>query len=603
MTEKAGRENKACLRRKMNKTCTKLPNRCLTLSLVAFLPLSLYGCSDSPNVNSQRDLVAPGTILVGQPLSWSVATDPGEQLSATVFDADNNVVYHSGFEEVPDFAWTPIQPGMHLIDVQIRPENGGLEFASGLVDVMPRGTPLVTGTAHPLVALYTYTIPAGLEGQVVYTCTTCPAIVTARTFTTLPVEGTGSEVGVLLPALRPNSAYTVQHEIFDGVNLIDSGPILNHTTGPIPILLQEIAVLVPTLNPELNALLTVTPVVSFNAAPAIPQMIDATGSTVWYHTDPGNLSRPTGNGWAWLPGGTEAFELIDYTGQVLRRITSNAIAGQLEDLGYSSVGVIHHEIRPLPNDRYAAFMTIEKLVTGLQGPGTVDVLGDMVVVLDDRMRVVWAWDALGHLDLARPAILGDLLEDGQIGIPLELAPVANDWTHSNSIDYDANDGNLVLSVRHQSWVVKIAYENGEGDGHILWRLGRDGDFTLTDNDTNLWFSYQHDANILPDGRLALYDNGNERLATDPNATSRGQVYILDEEAMTAQLDINIDLEVRSGFLGSAALTPDGSMHFNSGAVGIHEDIARDGSSHGAFQTDAWVYRSFRMMDPFDLSPN
>ena len=590
----------------MNKTCAKAKNKYLTLSLVAFLPLSLYGCNDNPDLIAQRDLIAPGAILVGEPLTWSVATDPGEQLSATVFDASDSVVFHSGFEEVSDFAWTPIQPGMHLVDVQIRRQDGGMEFASGLVDVMPRGTPLVTGTDHPLVALYTYLIPAGLEGQVAYTCMTCPVEVIARTFTTLLMEGTGSEVGVLLPALRPDSDYSVQHDIFNGANLVGSGPILNHTTGPIPVLVQQIAVLVPPLNPELNALLTVTPIASFNAAPPIPQMIDEIGTTVWYHTDFGNLSRPTGNGWAWLPGGTVAFELIDYTGQVLRRITSSAIADQLESLGFSSVGVIHHEIRPLPNDRYAVLMTIEKLVTGFQGPGTVDVLGDMVVVLDDRMRVVWAWDALDHLDLSRPALLGDLLADGDIGVPLLLAPVANDWTHSNSIDYDPNDGNLLLSVRHQSWVVKIAYENGDGDGHVVWRLGKDGDFTLTDSDPNLWFSYQHDANVLPDGRLALYDNGNERLVTDINATSRGQVYILDEVAMTAQLDINIDLEVRSGFLGSAALTPDGSMHFNSGAAGmasIHEDIARDGTSHGAFQTDAWIYRSFRMMDPFDLSPN
>ena len=82
----------------MNKTCAKVKNKYLTLSLVAFLPLSLYGCNDNPGVITQRDLIAPGAILVGDPLTWSVATDPGEQLSATVFDASDSVVFHSGFE-------------------------------------------------------------------------------------------------------------------------------------------------------------------------------------------------------------------------------------------------------------------------------------------------------------------------------------------------------------------------------------------------------------------------------------------------------------------------------------------------------------------------
>ena len=583
----------------MNKICPNIQNRYLVLSLAAFLSLSFHGC----DILQQRDLNAPSAILAGEPLIWSVAAEPGEQLSATVFDGSNNVVFHAGFEEVSDFAWTPIQPGVHFVDVRIRLEDGSMELAFGRVDVMPRGGPLVTGTDHPLVALYTYTIPAGLEGQVVYTCMTCPDEVKSTTFTTLLMKGTGAEVGVLLPALRPESGYSIQHEIFDGGNLVDSGPLLEHATGPIPIQEQEIAVLVPPLNPELNALLTVSPVMNFNGALPFPQMIDETGTTVWYGVELNILARPTGNGWTLLTDRLEAFEIIDYTGQALRRITSSAIAGQLEDLGFLYAGKVHHEIRPLPNDRYAVLMTIEKFVTDIQGPGTVDVLGDMIVVLDDQMRVVWAWDAFDHLDLARQAILGDLHIDGGFAIPLELAGVANDWTHSNAIEYDAKDGNLLLSVRHQSWVVKIAYENGGGDGHVVWRLGKDGDFTLTDNDPNLWFSYQHDANVLPDGRLALYDNGNERLAADVDATSRGQVYILDEEAMTAELDVNIDLETRSSFLGSAALTPDGSMHFNSGATGLHDDVARDGTSHGAFQTEALVYRSFRMMDPFDLSPN
>ena len=48
-------------------------------------------------------------------------------------------------------------------------------------------------------------------------------------------------------------------------------------------------------------------------------------------------------------------------------------------------------------------MSIEKLVTDVQGPGEVDVIGDVVVVLDEQLRVLWTWNAFDHLDVSRMA--------------------------------------------------------------------------------------------------------------------------------------------------------------------------------------------------------
>ena len=61
-----------------------------------------------------------------------------------------------------------------------------------------------------------------------------------------------------------------------------------------------------------------------------------------------------------------------------------------------------------------------------------------------------------------------------------------DWTHSNALSYTA-DGNLLLSVRHQSWIVKIDYSNGSGLGISWWKLGDEGDFTLLGGDRSQWF--------------------------------------------------------------------------------------------------------------------
>ena len=96
-----------------------------------------------------------------------------------------------------------------------------------------------------------------------------------------------------------------------------------------------------------------------------------------------------------------------------------------------------------------------------------------------------------------------------------------DWTHSNSIVYSPDDKSLVVSIRDQSWVIKINYNDGAGDGSILWKLGFQGDFALQSGTTNAvdpvdWFSAQHDANIISTttaGTLdvLLFDNGNQRI--------------------------------------------------------------------------------------------
>jgi hypothetical protein len=116
-------------------------------------------------------------------------------------------------------------------------------------------------------------------------------------------------------------------------------------------------------------------------------------------------------------------------------------------------------------------------------------------------------------------------------------------------------------------VVKIDYRNGEGDGHVIWRLGQGGDFTVHSTDPSPWFSHQHDARYIDDSTIILFDNGNTRRASDPNAHSRGQVWKLDERTMTATLVLNIDLGNYSDALGAAQRLPNGNFFFTSGRQG------------------------------------
>ena len=94
-----------------------------------------------------------------------------------------------------------------------------------------------------------------------------------------------------------------------------------------------------------------------------------------------------------------------------------------------------------------------------------------------------------------------------------------DWTHSNAVLYSASDGDLVLSMRHQNWILKIDYNNGQGAGDIVWHLGEGGDFTLQNgNDPVDWFYAQHKPSfVTPNTFAAAAPDSNTR----PSESRRG----------------------------------------------------------------------------------
>jgi hypothetical protein len=171
---------------------------------------------------------------------------------------------------------------------------------------------------------------------------------------------------------------------------------------------------------------------------------------------------------------------------------------------------------------------------------------------------VWVWRAFDHLDVNRHPY----------GFP--------DWTHSNALVF-TTDGNLLISMRHQHWVLKINYANGAGNGDVLWRLGPGGDFTLGNSDPAEWFYAQHFPVLLPPSggvtRLLLFDNGDARpdgngqsCEISSSCYSRGVILDVDESKLTA----NIEWEYKPGWYafwgGSVEMLRDGSVEMTSSTV-------------------------------------
>ncbi|MGD1081710.1 MAG: aryl-sulfate sulfotransferase [Candidatus Sulfotelmatobacter sp.] len=271
---------------------------------------------------------------------------------------------------------------------------------------------------------------------------------------------------------------------------------------------------------------------------------------------------------------------VDLSGATIREMNIATLAQKMRAAGFDFVpGGYHHDILPLDNGHLIVLTNFGKDFTNLPGyPGTTQVIGDGIVDLDANWNPAWAWNSFDHLDVNRHLN----------GLP--------DWTHSNALVYSPSDGNIILSVRHQSWVLKIDYNNGAGTGNVLWRLGYQGDFALAQNgvptdDPSVWFSFQHFPSLIsqsgPHTTLAIWDNGDFRVL-DPDGDvcgspataacySRATIFQIDESAMVA----NLLWADASGYFsiwgGSINQVPNGNIEFdlNGPAVAPAPNVASE----------------------------
>ena len=514
------------------------------------------------------------------------------------------IVRDFGPNPVIDFAAVDHE-GVYEMEVTVRNlDTGETDSAVGAYEFLSRITnePLVNATAHPLVFLLSApACPEGSAMRVEFRTGTEPLIRTPPK----PCDG-ALTMNFFLAGLRSETAYVANAILVSGTGTT-RGPALPFQTDAVADMQPPPTVLSNQTLPTVNTALLNSDGVA----------TDLGGNQIWFNPIAlSNITRTEAGGYFWGyvqdPGAGPAYQLlrkVDLLGQTVLETNAARVNEQLAALGRRPITSFHHEVRPIGNGRVMALAATEQIVHNVQGPGAVNVLGDMILVLDQDLNVVWTWDAFDWLDVSREAILDEKCTPTAGGCPpFNETPTANDWTHSNSLQLTP-DGNMLMSVRHQDWLLKIDFADGLGDGHILWRLGKGGDFRLDSADPQAWFSHQHDSNFeLSDPtRLIVFDNGNTRLAQQgPGAgpiNSRGQVWKLDETAMTAKPVLNTDLGVYAFAVGSAQQLENGNYHFCAGYVldgldrSAHSfEINRAGVNVYSLQADRLIYRTFRLPD-------
>lgn len=589
--------------------------------LLVGIVFSVTLCWSKPSVRLVASLPSPQ--MVGTVLSLEARPtldgDPDKQMRFLQFRFSVSVDggpfrILSDFNGGSGFIWRPdLYDHETRLKVTMRNSSTKESFDSELpFRILPRAktrTPVVSPTAVPLVALFSAPpCPQGSEFRVAFH----PAGDSSRIMRTSsePCRGTRTS-NLYVAGMRADTNYDMRAEIVAGSSS-QAGPPISFHTGLADGAFPPSTVLVPVGDKSSSK----EQFLLFSADR--PTALDLQGNLVWYAlTRDQALIRmlPGGRFLTLSPGGSsrngrvQTLTEIDLAGNVVRQTNMAVVAEQIEKrLGIKSIckpnggaciAGFHHDAIRLQNGHTIAIGTLERMFPeGAQGSeDPVDIMGTLLIDLDENLQVSWLWNAFDHLDLSRKA-LGDEKCRGKFGgvacAPVYLGDVANDWLHGNAVSYSHSDGNLLLSLPEQDWVIKIDYKDGNGSGKVLWRLGEGGDLKSDSHDKLAWFSYQHDAAFEPAGAdtLVLFDNGHRRQkkeekkddkdakpdqakdATDAKAKeppeekahSRGQVWKIDEEGRKATLLVNADMGGYAPFMGSAQRLSNGNFHFTASSI-------------------------------------
>ncbi len=578
------------------------------------------------------ELTAPAsTIPLGETLTFSAAGHdsdvPGARFSYQFSVRPSGV---GAFGSVQDYYWTntfPWTPSAHegRFDIGVTAWSSATQqSASTYITVyassrLSGNEPVVSNTRNPLVAFYSapackaparmrVRFQGGPANQSVFT----------------PLETCdGLSMNFYIGGMAANSTYSMQYLLYSG-SATTAGPELSYRTGSIPA-----SVNIPNhfklAGPE-QPTSTSYPFLLRASGGANAFATDLNENVVWYlgetrTNDSGYMVRSVEGGTFLAiqddqPNDHRFLREFDMAGNVIHQTAWGILNDEANALRARQhrppvrINFIHHDAIRLPNGYTATLVTDEEVKD--QGAGPVDVLGDALLVLNQNWQVVWLWDAFDSLDVKRKPVLdGDMecfagkppcpAQLNNRGANGQLYTQATDWLHANSIYYDSRDGDLLVSLRAQSWVIRVAYENGGGDGHIVWRLGYGGDFKLAGGyPATDWFSGQHDAEFQANNLLTLFDNNNPASPNhQPGGAAHGQVWHLDPVGLVATPVVDIDLGVVSLSIGSATRLSNGDYEFEAGAVaGTSLTFEFNAQENPAYkeQTDSGIYRTFRVPD-------
>jgi hypothetical protein len=321
-----------------------------------------------------------------------------------------------------------------------------------------------------------------------------------------------------------------------------------------------------------------------------PMIIGPTGQLIWFSP---------------APSGEESSDLQvqQYNGQTVLtywqgRVALNHGIGEavIDNTNYQRIATVHagnglsmdlHDFE-LGANGVAYFTSYDPVYTNLSSVGgsTDGIIEDCVVQeVDVRTGLVmFEWHALGHVPLS----------DSHWPVP-RSASTDWDWFHINTVFIEPNQ-NLLVNSRN-TWAL---YEIDHANGRINWSLGgRHSSFKLG---PGVRFAWQHDATMLPDDTIQIFDNEDDPEIED---RSRGIDVALNYTRLTATLVhqyVNPGQKVLADSQGDVQQLPDGDHLLGWGAVGLVSELSPAGALTFEMSFPHYVtsYRAYRF--PWTATP-
>jgi arylsulfate sulfotransferase len=533
--------------------------RCTATGLIAYSLVWLMGCGAS----SSDILITPPAVLLspGQTFQFNIArtgSAASEQpLPALLVNGAVGGSAATGTITPAGLYTAPSTASGQKITVGIQGQSSSAQVTLFNPGSFAPGS--VVATQNPLVASYSLTVPAATPVQVQF------GLDTSYGFSTSAVQNPiGGAVTVLVAGMRADTAYHMQAvlDLANGSKAVDTDHVF--TTGSLPAgRIPDITVQVGTGAPSPGVeLLSMEALVS-GQTPLSAVATDLEGNVIWYY-DLGASDalpiKPLPNGHylvlAETPVGAagvgNVIQEIDLAGNVIASLPLSTVNAAVRGIFGAQLSTLHHDVAALPNGHWILLVNYDLTINN------VAVGGDALIDWDPQGVPVWTWSTFDHLPLSHA--------------PYGLA----DWTHSNAVVYSPTDGNLILSMRNQNWVIKINYNNGAGDGSILWTLGDGGSFTLPPGQAPIEWNYaQHYPTFVSPNSagvisLMVFNDGNSRLMDSNNDVcgtpgvgacySSVPIYQLDESAQTATVLWEDNLSPYFSICcGDALLLPNGDM--------------------------------------------
>ncbi len=340
----------------------------------------------------------------------------------------------------------------------------------------------------------------------------------------------------------------------------------------------------PVVHPESNNTVTINPV-----GPGGPMIVDGAGNLVWFR----QLAQPevAANLRLQRYGGRQVLTWWEGT------VTPAAfgVGGSvIANHSYNVIRVVHagngypmdlHEFE-LTRDGDALFTVYSPILVHLPGTpdGTLSPLLDSIVQEVDIHTglVVWEWHSYGH-------------------IPLETSHA----TPQNSASYDAFHINAIQALKHDRVLISARDTSGiynvdRASGRILWTLGGKGsNFRLG---PGAQFYLQHDAHMLSNGRISMFDDG----AGPPqfNPFSRGLILQLNfrrhKAILVRQFARSSSTSAQSE--GSLQRLPSGNVFVGFGSEPFFSEFSSRGKLlfDASLPQDDGTYRTYRF--PWSATP-